>query len=246
VERDDRAAVATFFATPAFGVSETITLSESATHHARVKRLKTGDAVRLTNGFGSLAAGRIERLRRDTTDVVIARTWIAPRPAPIHLCVPIGDRARMLWLAEKVTELGVASWRPVRFHRSASVSPRGEGSTFAAKTRARMVAALEQSAGAWLPEVLSDVAVEELQHDDRLLRIVLDVSGPPLLTVVPLGARRDVAVVFGPEGGMEASELELLTSKGWRSARLASTILRFETAGVAAAAVLRAASVEEA
>jgi hypothetical protein len=44
---------------------------------------------------------------------------------------------------------------------------------------------------------------------------------------------------LGPEGGIEPEELDSLGSLGWRKARLASTTLRFETAGIAAVAVIR-------
>jgi 16S rRNA (uracil1498-N3)-methyltransferase len=244
VEHHGRAPVATFFFADSLVEGGTARLGEGPAHHARVKRLSTGDPVALTNGSGDVALGRLGTLRRDSVDVIVDEVRKVPRPAPIHLCVPIADRDRMLWLAEKGTELGISSWQPVRFHRSASVMPRGEGKAFAAKTRARMIAAIEQSRGAWLPELKPEVNVDDLGRGDGQLRILLDVQGPPLLSVVPLGARREVVLLFGPEGGMEPTEMELLTSTGWRSARLAPTMLRFETAGIAAVAVLRAASLD--
>jgi 16S rRNA (uracil1498-N3)-methyltransferase len=245
VERDDRPPVTTFFAGEPLIAGGTIVLGEGAAHHARVKRLAPGDPVRLTNGAGTLAAGRIAVLRRAEVEVEAEDVSDVRRLSPIHLLVPVADRDRMLWLAEKATELSVTSWQPVHFRRSSSVSPRGEGKAFAAKVRARMVAALEQSGGAWLPEIRAEISFDELPHEDGLLRLVLDAAGAPLLTLVPLGARRDVAVVLGPEGGMEVDELTHLVSVGWRTASLAPTVLRFETAGVAALAALRAASLKE-
>ena len=244
VEHDDRAPIATFFSADPLANGTTVTLGDGPAHHARVKRLSMGDPVALTTGAGEVAAGRLATLRRDSLDVVVDQVRAVPRPAPIHLCVPIADRDRMLWLAEKATELGIASWQNVRFHRSTSVMPRGEGKAFATRARARMIAALEQSRGAWLPELRPEIAVDELGRGEGHLRILLDAHGPPLLTVVPLGARRNVVVLFGPEGGMESTEMELLSATGWRPARLASTVLRFETAGIAAVAVLRAASLD--
>lgn len=244
VEHNGRAPIATFFVAEALVSGATATLGEAPAHHARVKRLSTGDPVSLTNGSGNLAAGRLATLRRDSVDVIVDEVRTVPRPTAIHLCVAIADRDRMLWLAEKCTELGISSWQPVRFRRSASVMPRGEGNAFADKTRARMIAAIEQSRGAWLPELRPETTVDDLGRSDGQLRILLDLHGPPLLSVVPLGARREVVVLFGPEGGMEPSEMELLTATGWRPARLASTVLRFETAGIAAVAVLRAASLD--
>ena len=244
MEHHDRAPVAAFFTEDPLEPGRPVSLGEGPAHHARVKRLATGDVIALTNGSGAVAAARLGRLHRESVDAVVDDVRMIPRPAPIHLCVPVSDRDRMLWLAEKATELGVASWQPVRFRRSTSVVPRGEGKTFAAKARARMIAALEQSRGAWLPEIRPEVNVDDLGRAEGHLRVLLDAKGPPLLSVVPLGARRDAVLLFGPEGGMEPSELELLGMTGWRTARLAPTVLRFETAGIAAIAVLRAASLD--
>lgn len=245
MERDDRPPVATFYHGAELAGGAAVTLGEAVAHHARVKRLSANDAVRLTNGIGTLADGRIVAVKRAALEIRLDGVRTVGRPPAIHLRAPVGDRDRMLWLAEKSAELGVTSWQSVHFHRSSSVSPRGEGAPFAAKIRARMVAALEQSGGAWLPEMLREARIDELVQDDRALRIVLDVRGAPLLSLVPLGARREVVVLVGPEGGIEDEELRLLLSHGWRAARLATTTLRFETAGLAAVSVLRAAELEE-
>ena len=51
-----------------------------------------------------------------------------------------------------------------------------------------------------------------------------------------------VALTFGPEGGIEASELAILREAGWTPVAIARTTLRFETAGVAGVAIVRAGS----
>ena len=48
---------------------------------------------------------------------------------------------------------------------------------------------------------------------------------------------RDLVLAFGPEGGWIQSELELFRNAGWISASLGNTILRVETAAIAALAV---------
>jgi 16S rRNA (uracil1498-N3)-methyltransferase len=241
VDGSDRSAVATFFVAAAFAPGATATLDESAAHHARVKRLEAGDPVRLTNGAGSLGSGTIAAVKRGEVLVDVLSVESLERPAALHLRVPVADRDRMLWLAEKATELGVASWQAVRFRRSLSVSPRGEGDGFRAKILARMTSALEQSGGAWLPEMLPEVDVESLSAPNDTLPVVLDVAGPPLISAMADAPNRFAPILLvGPEGGIEQSELASLTSRGWRTASLGATTLRFETAGIAAIAVMRA------
>jgi 16S rRNA (uracil1498-N3)-methyltransferase len=237
VERDDRATVNTFFADAELSVDAIATLGEHVAHHARVKRLGVGDRAQVTNGRGSLAAGTISAISKTAIDITVEAVRTIPEPFAIHLRAPIADRDRMLLLAEKATELGIASWQSVRFKRSMSVSPRGEGSSFAEKLRARMIAALEQSGGAWLPTILDDISMSELQFSNDELPIVLDASGDSL---APVGSTTKAPVVLiGPEGGIEPDEMAKLIDTGWRRVRLAPTTLRFETAGIAAVSAIR-------
>lgn len=213
-------------------------LGESEAHHARVRRLAVGDAVRLVDGAGTVASGSIARLTKGSADIdVQTASRLAPLP-PIHLLAPVADRDRMLWLAEKATELGLTSWRAVMWRRSRGVSPRGEGEAFRAKIRARMISALTQSGGAWLPAILPEVAGEDVDETvEPGVHFLLDVTGEPMLSV-SLGA--PLTIAMGPEGGLDDDERESLASGGWMPVSLGVTTLRFETAGTAALAIARA------
>jgi 16S rRNA (uracil1498-N3)-methyltransferase len=102
-----------------------------------------------------------------------------------------------------------------------------------------MVAALEQSGGAWLPEIRRELPLDAAASSVAMrARFVLHGDGEPMDT---LRARDGAAVVFGPEGGIDPAEHALLDRLGWRRATLGPTTLRFETAGIAAVAILRAA-----
>jgi 16S rRNA (uracil1498-N3)-methyltransferase len=244
VEHDDRAPVGTFIVETPLAAVGVVTLGESAAHHAMVKRLAEGDRVHVTDGAGQLGRGTIAVIRRGSMEVAVEAVRSVPRPHAIHLRVPIGDRDRMLWLAEKACELGVTTWQSVRFQRSASVSPRGEGAAFGEKLRARMASALEQSGGAWMPLVLPEISVQDLPVAEGELPIMLQVEGGPLLSLVSHATSETPVLLFGPEGGMEPHERQRLEASGWRSASLAASTLRFETAGLAGLAVLRAAYIQ--
>ena len=153
------------------------------------------------------------------------------------LFAPI-KRGRIDWLVEKATELGVTAWRPVMFERSRSVSPRGEGEAFAAKVRARMIGALEQSGGAWLPAVHPPCEVGDAAQDARMPARFLLQAGAPRLDAAH--AASGAAVILGPEGGITPEEQATLAAAGWVPAALAAGTLRFETAAVAALAIIRA------
>lgn len=229
-----------FFSPDPIPATGNATLGEDAAHHARVKRLDIGAPITLTDGAGTIATGSLIRIAKTQLTIEVERSEHVEAPQPVHLLVPIGDKDRMLWLAEKATELGIASWRPVMYKRSKSVSPRGEGLTFQAKVRSRMVSALEQSGGAWLPmmfpETTPPLAINATPAQGA--RILLDASGkPPVMQRLA----SPVTVALGPEGGLDQGEREALVAAAFTPVSLGSNILRFETAAIAGIAVARAA-----
>ena len=238
VERTDRAPVATFFASDPLVAGGTVALTEEAAHHIRVARVAVGESIALRNGAGKAALGTLVKISRSSALVEVSETSEIARPSPIHLIAPVADRDRMLWLAEKATELGVTSWRPVVWRRSKSVSPRGEGPMFQAKVHARMTSALIQSGGGWLPDIFPESTIERAVAAAPLgTRILLAKDGEPIAGV-PMKA--PVTIALGPEGGMETAERDAFIGAAFLPVKLGETTLRFETAGVAAVAIAAA------
>ena len=241
MERDDLASLAGFFsADQPLAPGVIVSLGEEAAHHARVRRLETDARVFVADGVGARGIGRIVRLTKHEIQVALDDVDRSARLPEVHLLVPIGDKDHMLWCAEKCTELGVSSWTPVLWNRSRSVSPRGEGSAFRERVRGRMRSALVQSHGAWLPDTPEEISIEGVVADPSpsATCLVLDVSGEAI--------RREqlaapVTIAVGPEGGFEANELRRLRDARFRPVSLGANVLRFETAAVAALAIVRAA-----
>ena len=241
MECTDSTAVATFFAAEPLVVGGTVTLSDEAAHHIRVARVAVGDCIALRDGAGRAALGTLVKVSRSSALVDVSQTSEIPRPALIHLLAPVADRERMLWLAEKVVELGVTSWRPVIWRRSKSVSPRGEGPTFQAKVLARMTSALIQSGGGWLPDMFPEATVERAISAAPLgTRLLLTQDGEPIAGV-PMHI--PITIALGPEGGMEPAERDLFIGAAFLPVKLGSSTLRFETAGMAAVAIAAASQV---
>ena len=238
MERDDLASLAGIFYAAPLERGTLVRLDETATHHLRVRRLEAGERVYLADGAGRQAVGSIVHIGKKDAEVSIDDVMTSPRGAPVHLVVPVADRDRMMWCAEKCAELGAASWRPVLWHRSRSVSPRGEGDAFREKIVARMSSALIQSRAPWLPDVEREVALSDalsrLPTDGT--RLSLEQGGQPIALEHPAAP---VSIAIGPEGGMESSEREMLRNAGFRAVSLGANVLRFETAAVAALAIVR-------
>ncbi len=242
----DRAGVGagrpTFVAADAFSVGSTCTLDEPAARHMRVLRLDAGAIIGLRDGHGMIGEGTVVRLTKSQAFIEVMHAVLVEPLPPVHLLVPIADRDRMLWLAEKACEFACTSWRPVLWRRSRSVSPRGEGLSFHAKVAVRMAGALAQSEGAWLPQLFPDATPERaLLAAPVGDRITLDPEAPPFAGPSAAPMRAPLVIALGPEGGFEKDEMDALDTAGFRRVSVGSTILRFETAGIAALAIARTA-----
>jgi 16S rRNA (uracil1498-N3)-methyltransferase len=239
VERADRAPVGTFHAPGAW--SSIVELDEAAAHHVQVKRLREGDPVRLTSGDGRRAAGVLESITKRRASVRLGDAGVeqVPRAPLVELYAPVGDRERMLLLAEKAVELGLSAWHPVVYRRSRSVTPRGEGEQFREKLRLRMVSALEQSGGAWLPAMHAEQSPDELRPAADACRLLLDGAGLPFASLAST-LTAPCAIALGPEGGLDPEERAAFIAAGWHPVSLGANVLRFETAGIAALALVRA------
>ena len=240
----------TFVTDEAFVAPGTVTLGEDAAHHLRVRRLETGVRLGLLDGHGMRGEGVLTQLAKRHAVVRVDKAEMMAGVAPIHLLLPVADKDRMLWLAEKATEMEVASWRPVMYRRSKNVSPRGEGPAFQQRVKARMAGALEQSRGAWLPVVFPEATVEHaIAASGSGTRLVLQQGGLRLFEAVTpaiAAARESGAVIpsmtlaVGPEGGFEDVEIEAFAAGGFTPVALGRNILRFETAALAGLGAVRA------
>jgi 16S rRNA (uracil1498-N3)-methyltransferase len=238
VDRRDHPLVRLFAEPGSLASGREVSFTGDSAHHARVRRVGRDDQIQLVDGEGQVATGRVAAVSKNVVTVAIDRVDLLPRPVPLEVMVPVADRDRMLFAAEKCVELQVTAWRPVHFARSRSVSPRGEGPKFREKVQARMRSALEQSGGAWMPILEEEMeAIDALRANTDRKRFLLDVGGDSL---AGLAASVPTIISVGPEGGLEPQELAVAAESGWTFASVGTTTLRFETAIIAAAAVIRA------
>lgn len=240
MDSDDREDLAAFFCDDEpLQAGAAISLGDGVARHLRARRLSVGSRVIVLDGIGHRALGRVTKMGTTSAAIEIAEVLAHLPPPSVHLIVPIADRDRMLWLGEKAAELSATSWRPVLWRRSRSVKPRGEGMTFQGRLRARMVSGLEQSGGTWLPQLYPDAPLDRvLTALPGGLRLVLHPSADT--NIVALASiTAPVTIAVGPEGGLEAGEVAALTAAHFLPVRVGGNILRFETAAIAALAIIR-------
>ena len=237
-----------------------------AAHLSRTLRARVGQQFEVACGDqvrrATVASVQDERVEFTLGEEVAARAAV-----PLTLLLAVFKFDRMEWAIEKCTELNVTTIIPViarrtEKHLALAASKRVE--------RWRRIAreAAEQSRRIAPPEIGDPEKLKEALaklHDRNIpavipsedfspsrgtcgqpgcdLRIVLAETEPEATLSEVLCASDNVtslALAVGPEGGWTGEELQSFATSHWMAASLGDTILRAETAAIAAVAIARA------
>jgi 16S rRNA (uracil1498-N3)-methyltransferase len=219
-------------------------LPEAAAYHvARVLRLRAGAALVAFDGRGSDFRCEILTVEGDKVRIRVgARVPGLPEsPLRITLVQSISRSERMDWTLQKATELGVSVIVPVISARSVVRLDEQQAAKKLRHWQAIVAGACEQCGRSVAAEVrpAQDLGTYLAGAQREGQRLVLSPSGPASLAgLTSVGAR--VELLIGPEGGLEDAELAAATQAGFAPVRLGPRVLRTETAGIVALAVLQA------
>jgi 16S rRNA (uracil1498-N3)-methyltransferase len=214
-------------------------IGEHADHLVRVLRARVGQDFDIATG-STVRRGRISFVDDARVDFDLGEEISGTRQAEITLVLAVFKFDRMEWAIEKCTELGVARIVPVISRRTDSHLAAASAKRVERWQRIARQAA-EQSRRAAPPEIAVPVKLAAALDQAGALRIVLAESEEQTLlrdVVKPQTAADGIVLAVGPEGGWTEGELQSFRQSGWTSASLGSTILRAETAAMAATAVV--------
>lgn len=212
-----------------------ITIPPDQAHHARsVLRLEVGDRVELFDRSGRTGQGHIICL--DPQVIVRIDTLLETpltNPLVVASAVPKGDRSD--WLVEKLSEIGVDSWIPLRTERSV-VHPDGVAKFSRWERLAQEAAKQSRRTGVMRIQPLTDLK-SMIQQGISGSAIVLTTGPyPPLTRFASISS--SVTLIIGPEGGWSQTEIKYFQEISLTMACLTCTILRIETAAVVSAGIL--------
>lgn len=218
-----------------------VILDPAISHYlARVLRVVVGQPLVLFNGDGYDYAATVERANKNGILASISARLPAIAESPLHttLVQSLARGERMDYALQKATELGVTVIQPVETVRT-------EVRLKAEKVDARMghwqkvlISACEQCGRARLPELrppLDLMAWASTATEGQ--RLVMTPGASVSLSQV--GLSDAIELLVGPEGGFEEQERELLQRSGVQAVSMGLRILRTETAGPAALAILQ-------
>ncbi len=224
---------------PAAG--ERLELSPGQAHHVRtVLRLGPGAVVAAFNARDGEWLCRIDDTGRNRTSLIVERRLRDAEPeGDLWLLFAPIKRARLEWLIEKATELGVSAFMPV-WTRHTQVERLNLD-----RLQAHAVAAAEQTERLSLPELRApetlEVVLTRWPIDRRLVVCDETGGGEPIADALPRLNLSACALLTGPEGGFAENELDCLGSLPFVTrVGLGPRVLRADTAAVAALSVFQA------
>ena len=225
-----------FFCDNITASAATIT-GEDAHHISRVLRMKAGDALSLCDGAGNEYDAVITAISQDTVVCELGTLHASEAESLVHVtlfqCLP--KAGKMELIVQKCTELGVFSIVPVQSARCVVVPGKDYDKKRERYNRVALEAA-KQSRRAMVPQVLPLVELKKIDVKafDLFLVAYEDENTVSLKQALrAANTPRSIALLIGPEGGLEEGEIAQLVKAGAKSVSLGKRILRTETAGMA-------------
>jgi 16S rRNA (uracil1498-N3)-methyltransferase len=214
-------------------------LGPNANHLFRVLRVKIGQEFDVA-ADGVLRSAKVVFASHEQVEFELGAEVESTALPHITVYLSIFKFDRMEWALEKLTELGVSRVVPMIAQRTEEHLAKA-----AAKRveRWRKIAreASQQARRVAPPEIADPAALKKAIAQEQGSRIVLsEAEESASLKSTLADGKLPLALAFGPEGGWSETELELFNASGWKSASLGHTILRVETAAIAALAVAMA------
>jgi 16S rRNA (uracil1498-N3)-methyltransferase len=222
-----------------------IDLPTDVARHIAVLRLSAGDAITLFDGTGGQWSARLHAAGKQWRAQIEQHTaQDRANPHAITLLQALTTAEKMDWIVQKCTELGAARILPFAAARSLVKLDAERAAKRVAHWQAVAIAACEQCGLNRVPQVApvqtlaQSIAALHAEHT-RLITFALQ-DAQTLNTLAPPAAGQATAIVIGPEGDFTQAELALLDSAGAQRASLGPRVMRTETAGIAALAMLQA------
>jgi 16S rRNA (uracil1498-N3)-methyltransferase len=237
-----------------------IPLDPAAAHHVRrVLRLGAGDPVELFDGDGGGATATLLDTPAGSARVDALLPTEPPPPLQLTLAQCISAADKMDWTIEKAVELGVSAIVPLQSQKAIVRLTEARGSKRREHWLRLIIAACGQSGRNRAPRLEPVAALSDWIRTGNhradgvpVLRIILAPCAARSLNAVlaehepgfeignqPRG-QREVWLLCGPESGFSEPEFRQAVDAGWLPAALGPRVLRTETAGLAALAVLQA------
>ncbi len=224
-------------------IGETAALSrQESDHMLKSLRMKPGDAVQLI-ASQRLYGGEIAAVEDGNVLVRALEELPSPESAvKVTLWQGLPKSDKLEWIVQKATELGAYQVLPVEMARSVARMTDKDDTKRERLSRIALEAA-KQAGRAHVPQVLPAMRFQDALRELKDAAYVAweEADSPRLSEAVAMDQPKEITLIIGPEGGITAEEIKLLTAAGAKPVTLGRRILRTETAGLCALALTMAA-----
>ncbi len=222
----------------------TVALPEQAAAHVtRVLRLRVGDALTVFDGRGGEYTAELASIAKREVTLRLGTHSSTERESPlaVTLIQGLARGEKMDYIIQKATELGVARIIPVSTVRSVVQLDDDRSDRKWQHWRAVAAAACEQCGRNRLPEILEPCRLDQLWRSNVLpsLRLLLSPHAQSGIASSLIPRPTELAVLIGPEGGLDPEEDRRAQESGFRPVSLGPRVLRTETAGLAMLAAVQ-------
>jgi 16S rRNA (uracil1498-N3)-methyltransferase len=211
---------------------------ETSKHVVQVLRMKIGESLNLTDGKGNLLTASIEDDHKKHCTVTInERQFIPEISKKISVGISlIKNAGRFEWFLEKATEIGLYEIIPLICDRTEKQKFRTD------RMKSILISAMLQSRQSRLPLLQEPVSVKKIienaQYQQKFIAHCIEEEKRKLSDLVNESTNSQI-ILIGPEGDFTEKEIELAMQNNFVAVTLGDTRLRTETAGIAAAVILK-------
>ena len=234
-----------YFVTPdAVKDSEIEITGEDAKHIGTVLRAKLGEKITVCDGYNNDYECVISEIQKEKVVAKIEskEECQAEAQTKITLFQALPKADKMELIIQKCTEIGVCEYVPVSTERAVVKIDKNKGAKKVERWQKIAESAAKQSGRGIIPEV------KDVMSFDEAIKMAKALDG----AIIPYELEEErgikefakgfegksIGIFIGPEGGFSKNEIEKAVSEGIMSVTLGRRILRTETAGIVASAVL--------
>ena len=215
-------------------------------HISRVLRMGRGDMLTLCDGKGMDYEAEIENITADCIECGIVKKQKSNSEPDIKVTLVQGipKASKMDYIIQKMTELGISRIIPCTLARCVvKLENRKAEEKKTERWQKISEEAAKQSGRGIIPEVSMPMSLDrvideicgcdivfvpyECEEENNLRDVLTSCPNP-----------KNAAFIIGPEGGFDISEIEKIRNAGITTVTLGKRILRTETAGEAALAMI--------
>jgi 16S rRNA (uracil1498-N3)-methyltransferase len=230
-----------------FTTDPAIISGEEAYHAIKVLRCQPGEQVETINGKGQLFSAVIESVQKDCIFLIEINLQkeLFSNPNKLSVAIaPTKNPARLEWFLEKATEIGIDQIYPIITARTEKTNLKYE------RLKNIILAAVKQSKHLYIPTLHPIQSLEQAfsnfqinKFSNNFIAHCENDQSPFLGKVYSINTT--ALILIGPEGDFTPKEIEAALNNNYQPVSLGNSILRVETAGVVACAIVNSVNYEK-